>query len=108
MDGATGHSWDEQLNETTQMNSNFRLLNSSRGVSLKLNGILLTKRTGPILTPEFIGFFALSKQYIEYPDGKPMIIDRDFWGKKAGSKVKPAGPFYRYREPYKYQVLFTY
>jgi len=48
----------------------------------------------PVLTANFLGFFALSKQYVEYPSGEKITVNKDFLNASAGSLTRFAGPFY--------------
>jgi len=109
LDGASGSSWGDKLSKSITGNTGFKLINTAKSISLIFNGKTIPKITSPVLSPEFIGFFTLSKQYIEYPDGKTIAVNKDFTGVTASKTAKPAGPFYQYpAEGSKGQLLFTY
>jgi len=85
----------------------FKLVNSIYSIGLKLNNRSFPEVSCPTLNPSFIGFFALSKQFIEYPDGKAITIDKDFLGNSASESRFP-GPFYQYPKSKSIEQLFNY
>jgi hypothetical protein len=94
-DGALPLSWAD-LNSSKANNSfSFRLEHNQKGVELFWKKEALKPIKIPLLTAEFLGFFALSKQYIEYPDGKKITIDRDFLDAVGGTLERTPGPFYQ-------------
>jgi hypothetical protein len=110
MDGAAIYKWGGDIHSKV-INGviGLKLINTSMGVSLELNDKLIPSFVCPSLNPSFIGFFALSKEYIEYPDGKAITIDRDFNKAALKSTRKLAGPFYMYPAVNSgRQILFTY
>jgi len=48
------------------------LIHTERGANVKVN-LKGNVTTHPEFNADFIGFFALSKQYIEYPKGNPKL-----------------------------------
>jgi hypothetical protein len=52
--------------------ANFHLIHTERGANVKVN-LKGNVTTHPEFNADFIGFFALSKQYIEYPKGNPKL-----------------------------------
>ncbi|NQX53246.1 right-handed parallel beta-helix repeat-containing protein [Pedobacter panaciterrae] len=52
--------------------ANFHLIHTERGANVKVN-LKGNVTTHPEFNADFIGFFALSKQYIEYPNGNPKL-----------------------------------
>ncbi|WP_449436576.1 right-handed parallel beta-helix repeat-containing protein [Pedobacter steynii] len=50
----------------------FHLTHTANGAYIKTN-LKVRGKTHPEFNAEFIGFFTLSKQYLEYPDGKPQM-----------------------------------
>jgi len=109
LDGALGSSWGDKQSKPKTGNTGFKLNNTAKGVSLLLNNKILPKIISPVLSPELIGFFTLSKQYIEYPDGKAITVNEDFARATASKAAKPVGPFYQYpAEGNRGQLLFTY
>lgn len=108
--GALPTTWGDKQSHTVVGGVGFALINSATAAKLVLNPKTIPKVACSVLNPEYIGFFALSKQYLEYPDGKAITINEDFKHRsKSTSPVLP-GPFYEYRATTaKYQsVLFAY
>ncbi|QNR85189.1 right-handed parallel beta-helix repeat-containing protein [Pedobacter riviphilus] len=92
-DGALPLSWADENSTKAKNSLSFRLEHHQKGVALLWKKEALRPIKIPALTANFLGFFALSKQYIEYPDGKKITINRDFLN-MAGTSVRPPGPFY--------------
>jgi parallel beta-helix repeat protein len=108
-DGASMSSWGDKHSNLITGGCGFKLIHSKRGVRLMLDDRHISKMPGPALSPSFIGFFALTKQYIEYPDGSPITIDKDFRGTPKGRSSGLPGPFYQRRPANsKPSALFTY
>lgn len=108
-DGASMSSWGDKQSKRVSGNSNFKLLSATKQISLIFDSHLLPKILTPELNPAFIGFFTLSKQYLEYPDGRPITVNKDFNEVQAGKTAKLSGPFYRYPVPAsKAQLIFAY
>ncbi|HEY4149944.1 MAG TPA: right-handed parallel beta-helix repeat-containing protein [Chitinophagaceae bacterium] len=109
LDGAIASSWGDKHSKTIAGTAGFTLIHSSKGVGLMLNNRVIPKLLSPVLSPSVTGFFALSKQFLEYPDGRGITIDHDFNGSVAGKTGKLPGPFYQYfPAANKVQSLFTY
>lgn len=109
--GAAVSSWgsSDKYSKIINHDPNFKLVHSSTGISLEFDDRLIPAIKSPLLGPNFIGFFTLSKQYIEYPDGKPITIDKDFYNTTSNKPYKLTGPFYKYPAVNsKRFVLFTY
>jgi alpha-N-arabinofuranosidase len=110
MQGALPTTWGDKQSHTIAANTGFVLINTTASARLVLNPKAIPKVACPVLSPEYIGFFALSKQYLEYPDGKAITINEDFKRMPKGTSSVLPGPFYEYRATTtKYQpVLFAY
>lgn len=109
LDGAVKSSWGDKQSKNITGTTNFKLVNTAKGVSLSFNDRLIPAMACPTLSASFIGFFTLSKQYIEYPDGRSITIDHDFNKVAANKSSTLAGPFYGYPAINgKGQILFTY
>lgn len=109
LDGAVKSSWGDKQSKNVTGVTNLKLIHTAKGVSLSFNDRLIPAMTCPALSPSLIGFFTLSKQYIEYPDGRPITINHDFNKVAANKSSIIAGPFYRYPAINgNGQILFTY
>jgi len=53
----------------------------------------ITSRANPLVTTKLLGKTKISESAFENPDGSPLTIDRDFYGRKRDSKNSCAGPF---------------
>jgi alpha-N-arabinofuranosidase len=107
-DGADVIPGGDQKSIKANGSSHFKLINSPSGVSMVMDSKWTTTVACPPLTAEFIGFFALSKMYLSYPDGRPINVDKDFDGRQSNHLHKLAGPFYEYKSGSRQQLLFTY
>lgn len=110
LDGAALSSWGDKHSKVNIAKTNFKMVKSLNGVNLYFDGSLIPSMTSPTLSHTLIGFFTLSKQYVEYPDGRPITIDCDFNKVTVTNKSSIlAGPFYKYLTNTKSgQILFTY
>ncbi|HMI02800.1 MAG TPA: right-handed parallel beta-helix repeat-containing protein [Pedobacter sp.] len=108
-DGASMSSWGDKHSKRVNTSSNFKLVSSAKQINLIFDSHLVPKILSPELNPAFLGFFTLSKQYLELPDGRPITVNKDFRAALAGKTAKLAGPFYQYPVPaVKGQLLFAY
>jgi hypothetical protein len=94
-DGAFPLSWADLNSSKAKDSFSFRLEHNQKGVELFWKKEALKQIKIPVLTAEFLGFFALSKQYIEYRDGKKITIDRDFLNAVGGTLERTPGAFYQ-------------
>ena len=110
LEGAGIGPWvGERHSKVINCSVGFNLHHSKTGIHLEINDRLVPVIKTPILSPTFIGFFSLSKQYLEYPDGKPITIDRDFFSSTSNKSSKIPGPFYKYSKANNSRLLlFTY
>jgi len=93
--GAFPVKWADFKSVKTDNNISLRLLHHKLGVNLVWDNSPMKATEIPLLTADFFGFFALSKQYISFPDGKKITIDHDFLNNKTGASIRFAGPFYQ-------------
>lgn len=107
-DSASACSWGDKQSKVIVGGAGFELVNSVYDVGLNLNDRSIPKVYCPTLSPSFIGFFALSKQFIEYPDGKAITIDKDFQGTSTSELSRFPGPFYQYPKSKSIEQLFNY
>ncbi|WP_158994578.1 right-handed parallel beta-helix repeat-containing protein [Mucilaginibacter sp. L196] len=108
LQGALPTGWGDKQSHTIGRGVDFELINTATSARLVLDSKVIPKVASPVLGPVYIGFFALSKQYLEYPNGKAITINTDFKHVYKGISSRPPGPFYEYG-PAKYQSsLFTY
>ena len=108
MEGASKCSMGDRHSQEVIGSAGFKLVNSVYGVGLNLNYRTIPKVFCPTMTPSFIGFFTLSKQFIEYPDGKAITIDKDFLENTITESSRYPGPFYRYSGLSRIGQLFNY
>lgn len=94
-DGALPVKWADQHAQQFSSPVSLQFQHKAAGASLSWNGYLFKSRKLPAFTPEFVGFFALSKQYLEWPDGRPLTVSHDFFGVAADGSNVMAGPFYK-------------
>jgi hypothetical protein len=95
-DGASGSSWGDKQSKVIPGTVEFKLVHSAKGVGMLMKDGLVPSLAHPVWSPSRIGFFALSKQYLEYPDGRPITINHDFNGIAANGRFTLAGPFYNH------------
>lgn len=92
-DGANPVSWADQHSLRSASQIFLKLQHHRDGVDLILNNLKPMKM--PVFSAEYLGFFALSKQFLSYPNGGKISVDKDFLGvSKTGSTTTP-GPFYQ-------------
>jgi len=96
LDSADASSWGDKQSKVLAGSAHFELTHSELSTTCTLNNPLIPKIECPKLTPSLIGFFALSKQFLEYPDGKPITIDNDFSGNTTKESLRYPGPFYQF------------
>jgi alpha-N-arabinofuranosidase len=97
LSGAMASIWGDKQSKVANNNSSFKLVNSASGVMLTIVEKSVPTLSIPMFDPTFIGFFALSKQYCEAPNGTPITVDTDFTGASAAkNQPRLAGPFYQY------------
>ncbi|SDT36241.1 parallel beta-helix repeat (two copies) [Mucilaginibacter mallensis] len=94
--GALPTAWGDKQSHTIAANAGFALINTANSAKLMLDLKAIPKVTCPVLSPEYIGFFALSKQYLEYSNGKAITINEDFKHKPKDALSGFPGPFYQY------------
>ncbi|MDR3652198.1 MAG: right-handed parallel beta-helix repeat-containing protein [Paludibacter sp.] len=95
-DNASTCSWGDKHSKIVVGSAKFKLVDSADSVGLYINNKSIPKVSCPTLDPSFIGFFALSKQFIEYSDGKAITIDKDFLDSSTSELSRFPGPFYQY------------
>jgi alpha-L-arabinofuranosidase len=109
MDSASVCTWGDKQRKVIAGSTDFKMVYTSSGMNLTFNHLLIPKIACPALSPSFVGFFTLSKQYIEYPDGKAITINKDFWDTDSNKSTRFPGPFYKYpKSKGEGQVLFNY
>ncbi len=62
-------------------------------LQLKLDPAWRNDRQRPLVTSDLLGMAVTPKARFEYPDGSPLKIDRDYFGKKRYIKNPTVGPF---------------
>lgn len=107
-DSASTCYWGDKHSIIVVGSSKFKLVGSVYGVGLDLNNKSIPKVSCPTLSPSFMGFFALSKQFLEYPDGKAITIDKDFLGNSTSESSRIPGPFYQYSKLDSIVSLFNF
>lgn len=91
--GAHPSEWADANSIKTNDSPRFTLEHTPKGVDMNLETELLRNIHIPELTSEYLGFFALSKQFVESPKGEKIKIDRDFFERKLKSSMRKPGPF---------------
>jgi hypothetical protein len=94
-DGALSLEWADPNSVKAVKSFPLRLEHNPKGVELLLDKEALNAIKIPAFTADFLGFFALSKQYVEYPNGKKITVGRDFLETGAGNSPRYPGPFYQ-------------
>ncbi len=91
--GAKAAIWEGVSSIVLSIDPRLKLVNTQLSINLEKNLNRIPLVDCPKLNAAFIGFFALSKQFLEQPDGHALIVDQDFLG-KTSALPKSAGPFY--------------
>ncbi|MDP4276089.1 MAG: right-handed parallel beta-helix repeat-containing protein [Bacteroidota bacterium] len=105
LDSADASDWGDKQSKVIAGSANFKLIHTTSGATLTYYNDLVPKIDCPRLDSSTFGFFALSKQFLEYPDGKPITIDNDFSGNSTAKSLRFPGPFYQFPSQ---ETLFAY
>ncbi len=97
--GAKRSAWGDRRSLVNEVfNPGVKFTDLPDGVEIRFRADPLPQLVkGPLITPEFIGIFALTGQKLEHPDGKPLTLDRDLLGQARNRDQPVAGPFERLR-----------
>lgn len=94
-DGALPLAWADRNSVKADKSFSLRLEHHQKSLVLLLDKKALKAIKIPVLTADFLGFFALSKQYVEYPNGKKITVDMDFLKNGSRTSTRYPGPFYQ-------------
>jgi alpha-N-arabinofuranosidase len=94
--GAAKTAWADAHSAVVGGDGGFKLISTDKTASVIFDLNARPRVTGPAVTPELIGRFALT-QSIEQPDGRPIVLMTDFFGNAASRGTATLGPFARYQ-----------
>ena len=82
----------DSISDTAKTDIQFKRDAKSATITFKLPAAVFDKKY-PLITSKFMGKVPLADMFMEHPDGKPLNITSDFYGKPIDPKKILPGPF---------------